>query len=133
VKDLFTMKSMKGVLTFFTGEEEHREELDKMIFAASMNVKAEGGGVPMAPDAEYDDGMLSICALTGVPRYKSFFLFPKLLKGKQKEIKGFVLRDCESMHVELEKPAVVHTDGEYVGDFSEFTVSCLKGKLKVLQ
>ena len=133
VKDLFTMKYMEGRITFKNGPVEQTVYLDKMVFAAFMNVKAEGGGVPMAPDAEYDDGLISTCALSGMPRHKSFFSFPKLLKGRQKEIKGFVLKDASEIHVKLSQDAVVHTDGEYVGELNEFGVYCIKEALKVIQ
>ena len=129
VKDLFTMKYFRG--TAKIAQEEI--DLEKMIFLAAMNFSCEGGGVPMAPDARADDALLSVCAATGVPKIRTFFAFPKLLAAKHQNIKGFILKDAYKVELKLDTPAVVHADGEYVGELSELTFECLPGKLKSLQ
>lgn len=44
-----------------------------MIFAAGMNLQAEGGGVPRAPDAVPDDGMLCLAMVHDVPKWLTYF------------------------------------------------------------
>ncbi len=52
----------------FEGGESY--ELKDMVFAAAMNQPYEGGGVPMAPDAKNDDGLLSVIFVEDIPKKK---------------------------------------------------------------
>ena len=105
--------------------------LKKMIFAAFMNVIAEGGGVPMAPDARYDDGKLSVCIASDISKLNAFTKLPLLVMAKQEKIKGFKLFDAKKIVVRTKQPSVVHADGEYVGDETEIIIECLDNKLKL--
>ena len=105
--------------------------LKKMIFAAFMNVRAEGGGVPMAPDASYDDGKLSVCIASDISKLNAITKLPLLVMAKQEKIKGFKLFDAKKIIVRTKQPSVVHADGEYVGDETEIIIECLDKKLKL--
>lgn len=105
--------------------------LKKMIFAAFMNVRAEGGGVPMAPDALYDDGKLSVCIASDISKLNAFTKLPLLVMAKQEKIKGFQLFDASKIVVRTKQPSVVHADGEYVGDETKIIIECLRNKLKI--
>ena len=56
VQSLFTMETANAKVV----TEHGGYILPKMIFAAAMNLPAEGGGVPMAPHASVQDGLLSL-------------------------------------------------------------------------
>ena len=86
VESLFSMTTCDADIVFDHGETMH---VSHMIFAAGMNLRAEGGGVPMAPDAVPDDGMLCLGMAHDVPKWLTFFLLPFLVAGKQKYIKAF--------------------------------------------
>ena len=118
VTSLFKMKTYKVKLKIMDDHTKDDEEvyLNDLIFFAAMNFSAEGGGVPMNPGAEPDDGKLSICAVSGIPKWKTFFLLPSLRLGKHGKKKGFLLRDAEGLVFDSETEMVLHTDGEYVGD-----------------
>ncbi|MCR5544686.1 MAG: diacylglycerol kinase family lipid kinase [Eubacterium sp.] len=103
-----------------------------LIFLASMNFAAEGGGVPMNPGARADDGLLSICAVSGIPKWRAFLMLPVLVKGKHVKKKGFLLEDVESLVFDAEKPMVLHADGEYLGDVTHIEMRVLKDILNIL-
>lgn len=128
VMKLFTMKSTGAYIETDT-ESFHVKNL---IFAASMNTYAEGGGVPMAPQASYDDGKLSVCMAGDISRFQTFFCFPVLLMGRQSHIKRFRLFDCRWMKITTDEPMDTHTDGENCGTSVSVTVKCIKNTLKVL-
>ena len=109
-----------------------RQDKGKMIFLAAMNFYAEGGGVPMAPDASAEDGKLSFSIAKNIPKRKTFFFLPLLAAGKQKLIRGFEISDFYGAEVRLEKAVAIHTDGEYCGDFREVRFRCLKKQLKLI-
>lgn len=44
-----------------------------------MNFPMEGGGVPMAPEADASDGMLSMCSASGIPSGEPFSVLPFLV------------------------------------------------------
>ncbi len=103
-----------------------------LIFLAGMNMVAEGGGVPMTPDAEYDDGLLSICAVNGIPKWRAFFNLVKLIKGQHKGRKGFNLYNAEKLDFAADVPMVLHADGEYLGDVRKITMECIHNKMQML-
>ena len=128
VQSLFTMETANAkVIT-----EHGGYILPKMIFAASMNLPAEGGGVPMAPDASPQDGLLSLSSAAGIAKWRTFFLLPLLVAAKQEGIKGFNIRDEKGFRVVLDKPMVLHADGEYCGDVTRVEFRCLERKLWLL-
>lgn len=128
VQTLFSMKTFEADVTI-DGETESYE---KMIFAAAMNLRAEGGGVPMAPESTPDDGKISLSSAAGIPKWKTFFLLPLLALGKQGGIRGFDVKDGAEIRMELDQPVVVHADGEYCGDVQHIRFRCLKDTLWLL-
>ena len=130
VKALFTMPTTEVLASFEGGETK---KIDKMIFIAGMNHPWEGGGVPMSPHADPQDGKLSVCCVYGIARGKTFFLLPLLVMGKHKIIKGFEFVDCTHYELHLKQPMVLHADGEYLGEHTNISYDCEKGKLLVLK
>lgn len=102
------------------------------IFSAAMNFRAEGGGVPMAPDADAQDGLLSVCTVHGIPKLCTFFILPFLVAAKHERFRGIKIENCRSCDLYMDKPMVLHTDGEYCGDVTEVHFECLPAKLRVL-
>ena len=100
VQSLFTMETANAkVITEYGGFI-----LPKMIFAAAMNLPAEGGGVPMAPKASPEDGRLSLSSASGIAKWQTFFLLPFLVAAKQERINGFNIREENGFRVLLDKP-----------------------------
>ena len=112
--------------------ENYAVDYCDLIFLAGMNFKCEGGGVPMTPGAKPDDGLLSVCAVNGVPKWKAFFKLTKLMKGTHKGSRGFNLYDAEKLELRAAEPMVLHADGEYLGDVKLITMEVLPKKLRVL-
>lgn len=129
VQTLFTLPSGHYKVTFDDGEIH---EFNKLIFLACMNFSAEGGGVPMAPGAQPDDGKLSVCLAAGISNIMAFIKFPFLVAGKHVRLKGFLLKDCTALDIEGETTTTVHTDGEFGGKVRRAHFECLHGKLHLL-
>ena len=71
VQSLFTMETANAKVV----TEHGGYILPKMIFAAAMNLPAEGGGVPMAPHASVQDGLLSLGSASGIAKWQTFSCF----------------------------------------------------------
>ena len=54
VQSLFSMQTTEAAVRL---DETPERKLDRIIYIAAMNFKAEGGGVPMAPKADATDGI----------------------------------------------------------------------------
>lgn len=130
IQTLFDMKTedIKGKY-----DEAGIRNQKKTIFAAAMNFRAEGGGVPMAPSASAQDGKLSVCTAYGIPKWRTFFCLPFLMAAKHERIKGFDVTDCKTCSMHISGPMVLHADGEYCGDVTEVVFECLPGKLHILR
>lgn len=129
VVTLFRMNTYRVKLSF---DGEPLKEFSKMIFIATMNFPWEGGGVPMTPLAKGDDGQLSVCVAYGIPKWRTFLLFPFLLLAKHANKKGFYIRNCKTLDIFSEDPTVCHTDGELLGSPTRIHYECLPKKLTVL-
>lgn len=129
IQTLFTMKTYSVNLKF---DDEKPKPFKKMIFLANMNLKTEGGGVPMNPKAKADDGKISICMAHGVPKIMTFFFFPFLILGLQKNLPGFFLKDCKKLEIDSDKQSVLHTDGEFRGNVKKVRWEALPGAVSIL-
>lgn len=129
---LHTLFSMETVDINIQFDDGNVRDMKKVIFLAAMNMRAEGGGVPMAPDATAMDGLLSFGSASGIPKWRTFFYLPALVAAKQQKIRGFTVEDAVMARLYLSKPMVLHADGEYCGDVTEVTFFCLPKKLKLL-
>lgn len=130
VKALFSMPVTQAWIRFDNGEIK---EISRMIFVVGMNHVWEGGGVPMAPQANARDGKLSVCCAHGISRLKAFLLLPLLAAGRHEGHRGFEIVDCEHYELRLAAPMVLHADGEYLGEQRQIRYVCEKGKLQVLK
>ncbi len=134
VHTLFSMETINAQLTLTDFDGTKRElHFGRLIFLACMNCFAEGGGVPMCPDAKVDDGLFSTCVADSIPKWKTFLDLPFLVSAKHAKLKGFSLSTCKELDIKTDKAVVLHTDGEYVGDVSTIHFECLKGKLRLIQ
>ncbi len=129
IQSLFTMQTADAAVCF---DEKGQRNYKKNIALAVMNFKAEGGGVPFAPKADATDGKLSSCSIYHISRLRAFFSLPFLVAGKHLWIPGFELTDCKECRIHISEPLVLHADGEYCGDVTDATFTCLPGRLRVL-
>lgn len=128
VQTLFSMTTADFKVKL-DGEER---DLTKVIFSAAMNFRAEGGGVPMAPRADAKDGLLSVCMVHTIPKWRTFFCLPFLCAAKHEKIKGFDIVNCKKCEIEISEPVVLHADGEYVEDVNVVTFECVPGRLNLI-
>lgn len=125
---LFSMKTADFEISY----DNNKSTLKKTIFAAAMNLRAEGGGVPMAPDATPYDGKLSISSASGIPKWITFLCLPFLVAGKHTHIKGFNLVSCREASIHSSQKMTLHADGEYVADVTDLTFGIYPQKLRLM-
>ncbi|WP_167511392.1 diacylglycerol/lipid kinase family protein [Pseudobutyrivibrio xylanivorans] len=131
IGDIFTMPFADARITAWFKGERISMDVKRIIFAAAMNCRAEGGGVPMVPDAKPDSGFLSAFYAHDISRLKCFLRLPSLVAGKHKGKRGFDFLNFDKIHIKMNSPMCVHADGEHVGFFEEICFECLPQTLKV--
>lgn len=109
-----------------------QKRFNKMIFAAAMNFRAEGGGVPMSPKADAQDGLLSVCYCYGIPKPLTFVLLLFLVAAKHSWIKGIKIIDSQVSDLHLDVPVTLHTDGEVIDHVTDVKFECIPGILHMM-
>jgi len=84
------------------------------LLAAFANTPLCGGGMKIAPQAKMDDGLLDVCMVGGVDRFKLFCMFPTVYAGRHLNIREVEYFHTARVRVETEHPLDVYADGEYV-------------------
>ncbi|MCR5272222.1 MAG: YegS/Rv2252/BmrU family lipid kinase [Lachnospiraceae bacterium] len=125
---LFSMRTVDAKIRF----DDKVYEFKDMIFTAGMNHKCEGGGVPMAPGADYNDGKLDFTTANNISRPRALFSLGFLSAGKAEHIKGICTNTFKKADIILAKPMIFHTDGEYVGTYDKASVTCCKDLLEFI-
>ncbi|MBQ9120369.1 MAG: diacylglycerol kinase family lipid kinase [Lachnospiraceae bacterium] len=127
VKNFFSYKPVNAKITV-DGTEKHI----KLLFAAAMLGKYEGGGLKMAPQACLDDRLLSVCVIEAFAKWKFFYLLPSLLFGKHVKFKEVTVYDCASFEIQCDTPTILHTDGEYGGTHAHVKFTCTPEQIQVI-
>ena len=131
VGDIFTMPFSDAHITTWFKDKKEEQDVKGTIFAAAMNCKAEGGGIPMAPKAKPDDGFLTLFYAHDLGRFKCFTLLPVLVAGKHEGKKGFDFLNFDKIKIDMKDAMCVHADGEHVGFLKEITFECIPQTLKI--
>ena len=105
---------------------------ENTYFAAFMNLPFEGGGFRFCPDASPEDSVLDIVILSGVSRLKALFLLPTAFTGKHVLFRGVTILRCRKAEMEMDRPMMIHTDGEPLFLRRQIRVGLMEEKLKVI-
>lgn len=127
VKHFFTHKPIDADI-IIDGKHQHR----KLLFAAAMLGKYEGGGLKIAPQACLDDRKLSVCVVSEFAKWKFFYLLPSLLFGKHTLFQGVDIYDCTTFEIQCKEPAILHTDGEFAGEQTHICLTCTPEQIRVI-
>jgi diacylglycerol kinase (ATP) len=74
-----------------------------------------GGGIPVAPLAEPDDGLLDVMVLPALSAAGLFGLVPRVLMGRHHRSRHVIHRRSRCVRVEADSPMPVTIDGEPAG------------------
>jgi diacylglycerol kinase (ATP) len=84
------------------------------LLAAFANTPTYGGGMKIAPHAKMDDGLLDVCVIGGVNRFKLACMFPTVYFGRHLRIREVDYFTASRLRVVTEYPLDVYADGEFV-------------------
>jgi diacylglycerol kinase (ATP) len=84
------------------------------LLAAFANTPLYGGGMKIAPQAKMDDGVLDVCVVGAVDRFRLLRLFPTVYSGNHLSVPEVEYFQASRARVETEHPLDVYADGEFV-------------------
>jgi diacylglycerol kinase (ATP) len=85
-----------------------------VVVATFANTPIYGGGMKIAPKALLDDGLLDICVVKDINKFKLFCLFPTIYFGRHTGMREVEYFQSSRLRIETENPFDVYADGEYV-------------------
>ena len=129
LKQLLAAPEVKCDITLSNGTEFH---IGKLVFATFMNTPYEGGGYKFAPDAVPTDGDINVSAIGDLSRLTVLINFPSAHKGTYYRVPGVFHSKAPEIKVHADEPLWVHTDGEVIGQPTDFVIRCLPETLRMI-
>lgn len=103
-----------------------------ILLLAAANGKFYGGGMPISPGANIDDGYMDLVIIKKLPRYKIPYLFIKFFAEKLMEVKKYVeFCHCKKVSFTIFPKLPVNVDGELI-PVEETTIEILPRSLRVV-
>lgn len=87
----------------------------RAMMVAISNGRFYGGGMKIAPDAEIDDGLFSICIVKEIPKRVLLCQFPKVFRGEHIAHPAVVMTMGKKVNVASDREGEIFADGECVG------------------
>ncbi len=106
----------------------------QILFAALANGPAFGGGMRVAPDASWDDGLLDLVIVEAMPRLSILAAMPRIYGGTHTGLASVQVHRIPAATLRCDEPLVVHGDGEPLARTGEgdVTVTSIPGALHVV-
>ena len=128
VKKLLSPFSYHNVKIKFDGQEIH----SKILFIAISNGKFYGGRFKITPEAILDDGLLEICLVEEMGRFKYLSIIPKAFKGTHASVKGINFYRAKEVVIQSSEPVLAQVSGEVIEGQKKFTITLLPKSLKLI-
>lgn len=121
---LFFRKSTRASILI---EGEEPLYVDRLFMAVGMIHRFEGGGVPFCPDADPRDGLLDICLVEKMPKWKLLLAVLLVYRRKHTMLKGVKLCRGRKVTVITERSQWFHMDGETSFRVRKLDLECRSG------
>ncbi len=101
--------------------------------ASVLNTPSYGSGMPIAPAARVDDGLLHLLRLRQTSKPRLLGLLQRMLRGRHLGQPEVALDDITQLTMRCDKPLPLGTDGNFIGQARWLEVSCLPAALPVVR
>ena len=109
VKQIFTRKKSMALLYI---DDDKPIRIKKLFFVVGMNHMREGGGVPFCPDADPTDGIMDVCLVRDMPKWKLLLAVAMVYSKNHLRFRKINAYRCRRMYLATKKPQQIHLDGE---------------------
>lgn len=95
------------------------EKINSFLLAVG-NGKYYGGGMPIMPYAQIDNGMLEVCSVKEASNLKILTLFPSIFKARHTKYKKYVtMYKAKELTIRTNNEMILNIDGEIIPDNKE--------------
>lgn len=129
LKRLLSLTTVKASIVV---DDMKKFEMNHLVFVSSHIHRSEGGGFRFSPKADNTDGELSICIIHQKAKLKLARILLSARVGNHLKYPGVRNYDCVNLTVNTEVSCPLHADGEYLGNFSEVRMDCVKNKVRFI-
>ncbi len=112
--------------------DDHLLHEGQVLFASSLNTASYASGMPVAPGARIDDGLLELVRAGRFGRLGALAAMPLLLTGQHLRHPKIALQRFAQLNIRSATPIPLALDGEPIADASEFSVRVLPLALAVV-
>lgn len=98
---------------------------------AIANNKYYGGGMMISPNSINDDGVLDVCVIKDLSRFKLLRIFPTIFNGTHIKYPYVTLLKGKNIMIETEDEIVVQSDGEILEEH-EVNIKIIKKGLRII-
>lgn len=102
------------------------------LLVALMNGPCYGGGIPIVPDAQPTDGLISVAVAGAFSRLGVVGILPRLIMGKHVNHPRLRFFQGTEFVVRFDRPVPAHTDGELLEPNREYRVQIIPDGLRVI-
>ncbi len=118
VKQIFTRKKSMALLYL---DDDKPIRIKKLFFVVGMNHMCEGGGVPFCPGADPTDGIMDVCLVRDMPKWKLLLAVAMVYSKNHLKFRKINAYRCRRMFLATMKPQQIHLDGETPYEASRIT------------
>ena len=104
----------------------------KILLIATCNGTQYGGGFRVAPSAEIDDGLFTVCQIDKMGRFYALRNIPKIMKGTHLKLPEVHTFTAKKVSIESSHNMQAQLDGELLPLMKKFEIEMMPGKLSVL-
>jgi diacylglycerol kinase (ATP) len=126
---LWARRSFRGIELEARMDDEHWS--GRVLFAAVANSPCYGSGVRIAPEAKMDDGWLEVTLVQEMPFTRLLEAIPIVLRSGNIHWPELRRYRCRCANFQTWRPALVHGDGEILGD-SPVEFEILPGAIRIM-
>jgi YegS/Rv2252/BmrU family lipid kinase len=104
----------------------------KLLLIATCNGTQYGGGFRVAPTAEIDDGLFTVCMIDKMGRFYALRNIPKIMKGTHLRMPEVHTYTAKKVLIESKHNLQAQLDGELLPLMKKFEIEMMPGKLSVI-
>jgi diacylglycerol kinase family enzyme len=108
--------------------------MERSVFMIGIgNGQCIGGGMPVCPDAQIDDGKLSIVVINELPKNKILGAALSFLSGSHVKLPCTEVFEGQKILIEILDDSQFESDGEILPPMAQLEANIVSNKLKVFR
>lgn len=128
IKKIISYRSQFLQVTWNEGSNEGSNN-GRIFMVTAANGYRSGGGFKVAPEADWQDGLLELVIIHPLPVWRRFFYLPRIEKGAHLNLSFVESHKTKTVKVQSAKTLAGHLDGEII-EGCDFDISIIRGRYK---